>query len=796
MALNSHLIEVTVQSEIDSIEMLSGDQPEHSNDHAKAGMPLRSLEDILTDTRSEARWRREGDICSDYYDSNQLTPDIVEALEDAGIGPVFRNVIKPTVDAVLGIEERTRVDWNVVSDYDRCLPVAEALSLKLKEAERDSGADRAISDAYAMAVKSGFGAVEVSRASNPFDVPYRVQPIHRREIYWDPRSRKVDWSDARFVLRKRWFDLDVACLYFPEHAELLKYSVTGWASFDKWLNVTEGQAADMRSWMDAERITAIDDIEWRDSGRKRVCIYEVWYRTWKRGLVMELPDGRKIPYNMANPMHLALKESGQVPCREAVYDKLRLAYFAGPHRLADFESPRRKFPYVPFWAFREDLTGVPYGLIRSMVSVQDEINTRLFRMLWLLKSRRVMVDEDALSTMMGGHTRASKEFAQANGYIILNPGRRNASAVNVDENLALAESQRAAMQDAISAMPAVSGVYAPLLGQAGGVTAAAAIGRLVDQGTNTLAELNGNYIYSRRMVGELLLDLVKEDMTDKPWEGTIETSTGKKKVYVNKPIIDPATGIKGFENNVGAAAVRVTLAEVPATQSYRQQQFAQLAELVKSMPPDSQALLAPYLIEESDLPKRKEIAKLLRDKLGISVDSESPEGQAAKQQAEQVQMEQAKQLAAKFDADLAEQQARIERMRAESQEIKARTAQANPGQSIEVERKLMALEYKYKAETDKLTLELIAERAKSNASREDAQARAEIELGKQAADLDRARIQAEAEIEIARINDKSAEREAELKAQMQLMTDHINEAMASIKQESRGAGPSAEPSDG
>src|SRR5690606_20527511 len=155
---------------------------------------------------------------------------------------------------------------------------------------------------------------------------------------------------------------------------------------------------------------------------------------------------------------------------EAVYDKIRCAYFVGPHRVADFGTKRRRFPYIPFWGYREDLTGAPYGLIRSMISVQDEVNARLAKMMWLLASRRTVVDADALSTEHNSHSDVTREVARSDAYIVLNPSRRNVNAFSVDENLQLADAQRKALMDAVQAMPMVSGVYAPLLGAQSGTT--------------------------------------------------------------------------------------------------------------------------------------------------------------------------------------------------------------------------------------------------------------------------------------------------------------------------------------
>lgn len=164
----------------------------HARDQAPAepgALSVMQLERWLDEIRNQPSWRREADKACDYYDGNQLDADTLAQLDDKGLGPLTTNLIQPTVNAVLGMEAKTRTDWRVGGDDDQYQDVAEALSAKMHEAEREAQADVATSDAYAGQIKAGFGVVEVSRNSNPFNYPYRVTSVPRSEMYWDWRSR-------------------------------------------------------------------------------------------------------------------------------------------------------------------------------------------------------------------------------------------------------------------------------------------------------------------------------------------------------------------------------------------------------------------------------------------------------------------------------------------------------------------------------------------------------------------------------------------------------------------------------
>ena len=209
------------------------DENRHSiaRDHApgNGAMDLGRLERILEDINNQPGWRAEADKSCDYYDGKQLDAETIEKLRERGLGELSQNLIKPTVDAVLGLEAKTRTDWMVVCEDERWTDVVDAANAKLKEAEIETRADRACSDAHAGQIKAGLQWVEVSRQTNPFEFPYRVGAVHRREIYWDWHSMHPRLDDARYLVRKRWQDADVVAAFFPQFADLISHAAHGWS---------------------------------------------------------------------------------------------------------------------------------------------------------------------------------------------------------------------------------------------------------------------------------------------------------------------------------------------------------------------------------------------------------------------------------------------------------------------------------------------------------------------------------------------------------------------------------------
>jgi len=675
------------------------------------------LETLLKDLQWEGAWRAEADKAAAYYDGVQLTPETIRQMQERGLAPLVRNLIGPTVDLVLGIEAKAKRDWKIRADQDDAVDLAAAMSAEIKKAERISNADQACSDAYAGMVKAGVGWVEVAREANPFKPRYRVAPVHRREIYWDFRAKSLDLSDARYLVRKQWVDQDVLLLHFPNKAKLILSSMNRWSDWDEvsaaeeFVNLAQAHEIEVR--------TTIEENEWRDADRKRLCLYEVWYRHWRAAPVLMLPSGQSIEFDEKNPVHVQALGLGLATVHKAVFPKVRLSWWVGPHLLSDIPSPYPHgfFPYVPFWAYREDNTGIPYGLVRRMMSPQDEINTRLSKMMWLLSAKRVIGDSDAVDIPW---TEVIEEAARPDSVILMNPNRKNKTpdALRIESDFALSQQQFSVLQDATQAIQASAGVYQSMLGKADFAgQSGLAINSLVEQGSTTLAELNDNYRAARKQVGTLLLSLVKEDIGSSPYKVIVESNGTRRSVVLNQPVQD-ASGNYYLTNDVAATAMTVDLEDVPDTPSFRMQQMTMLTEVVKSLPPEVQPLLADFMLRATDLPFRHEAADRVSAALGLNRQDNgatTAQQQAAEQQAQLAQQQ--------MQLQLAEQAARVQKAQADAEaaRVKIQNMQMQSALKMqETQQKLVFAEDDHAASQDEQAVRLVQG---AQASEEDRQQR-------------------------------------------------------------------------
>lgn len=580
------------------------------------GLSLLTFTEWVTECEQQPAWRARADRESDYCDGNQLDSEVMRLARERGLPPAIEPLIGPAIDAILGMEAKNRTDWRVIPDSDKANDeVAEALNYRLNQAERHSKADAACSEAYAPQIKVGLGWVEVAREQDPFKYKYRCGAIHRNEIWFDWRA-KMDMSDARYLIRRKWMDRKQAMLMFVEQAELIEHASSGWQSIDpSAFGLDGGASTGLAMSMHDERGWSIEEMEWRDISNNRVCLFEVWYRDWQRVMVITAPDGRVVEYDTANRMHIEAVASGMVKVSSAVVGKVRLAWFMGPHRLSDQPSPYKhdKFPYVPFWGKREDRTGAPFALVRGMIYLQDEVNARIARMQWGLSATRTTRTEGAV---LDDDETFREEIGRPDADIVLSAeAMRQNGMFTVERDFELNRQQYDRLVDAREGIKRTAGISDAFMGQGAQSQSGVMQAGLVEQSNQALADINDNFKESRMAVGDLLMSLIIEDMGSNPESVFIDGGGIKddKTVMLNVPMMDEATGIQYLDNDVQRTKLKVTLSEVPSTPSFRTQQLAVMSEAFKSAPPEYQRVMMPHLFSLMDVPNKQDIIQAIKD---------------------------------------------------------------------------------------------------------------------------------------------------------------------------------------
>ena len=579
------------------------------------GLSLEQFTRIFDEIQNQPSWRAKADKEMEYVDGNQLNSEILEAQRKVGMPPAIEPLIGPAVEAVAGLEAKTRTDWRVTAEGVGGDDVADAINHKTNQAERQSGADKACSDAFKTQLCVGVGWVEVSRESDPFKYRYRCNAVHRNEIFWDMLDKKYDLPDARWLVRRRWTDAAYVKILFPQHAELIDRCLGQWTGqYD--LSTDGGASTDMAMSWDQERGWSVEEQEWRDTENGRVCLFEVWYRRWVAVTVLKTPDGRVVEYDKANEMHNEAIASGLIVPQRAIVSRMYVSFWMGPHKLHDGKTPyqHNRFPYAPFWGHKEDRTGVPFGAVRGMVYLQDNVNSAISKIRWGLSAVRTERTKGAVAYT---DEVFRQMIARPDADIILNADHmaQQGAKFEVFRDFQLNEQQYKMLADSRAGIERASGITAGFMGQKGTATSGVQESTQIEQATQSLASLMDNFKQGRTLVGELLMSLIIEDMADKAETVTIRGNAvvPDRVVQINQPAKDDMTGVQYLTNDVQRTRLKVALDDVPSTPSFRKQQSVSMAEAFKSLPAEYQPVVLPHLLALMDMPNKEEVLKSIQE---------------------------------------------------------------------------------------------------------------------------------------------------------------------------------------
>lgn len=632
---------------------------------------LERLMDISSDIDHQPDWRTNANTACAYYDGDQLAPEVVAKLRERGQPLTQHNLIAPTIDGVLGMEAKTRTDLMVIADdpNEEMEVMAEAVNAEFADTCRLSGLNKARSDAYAEQIKAGLSWVEVRRNSDPFDNKFKVSTVHRNEVFWDWFSREADLSDCRWLMRKRWLDVDEVKGTFPDKSQIIDYSLNEWKGFVD-TELAAGQESDLMSAYEEYQSWSRESTEWVSSNRKRVLLQVIYYRTFQRLPILQLSNGRVVEYDKNNVMHAVAVATDRVQVTMARVSRIRESWFVGPHFIIDrpCTAPQGMFPLIPFWGYRKDKTGAPYGLACRAIPAQDEVNFRRIKLTWLLQAKRVIKDADATEMT---DKQLAEEIERPDGVINLNPNRANkttaADALNIQQDFQVAQQQFQVMQESMKLIQDGLGVYSAFLGQDSNASSGVAISNLVEQGATTLAEINDNYQFACQQVGQLLLCYLLEELTKRrnyPVVINRDDPCKRKEVVLNA-----AEEAGRMNNDVSRLRAHIALAPIQQTPAYKSQLAQRLSEVIVGLPPQIQVSVLDMWVELLDLPNKQEFVERIRGALGTpkSPDEMTPEEQQAAQQEQQLQQQQQELAMREIAGKVAKLEAEAQRINAQAE---------------------------------------------------------------------------------------------------------------------------------
>lgn len=558
-------------------------------------------EDVTNVARSKSRRDR------DYRDGKQWTEEEQSTLEARGQAPIVINKIGPKIDFMIGVERTSRQDpkaWpRNPNDEEAANAITDSLRYVADNVDFDATASECFEDSLVEGIEAGI--VEWQ------DEEIKVTRIPFDRVYYDPHSIKRDFSDATYKGLFVWMYKDDAMRVFDKKSDEIELAFT-----------------------DASQDAGIEDkpSNWIDTKKERLKVCQHYYQKdgeWRcvyfSGELI-LVDDQESPY---------LDENGKPLCPI----ELRHAYI--------------------------DRDGQRYGWTRQFIDIQDEINHRRSKALYLLSTRQVIMERGAVDDI--DDTR--EELTKGDGVVEVNPGLR----FEIDSSNDLASGQAELLAEAKAEIEMIAN-RSQVAAEASGRS------RLMADSKDLLevGPLFDTHKSFKRAIYRQIWLRIKQFWDEEKWIRVTDNEGSMKFVGLNKQVTagdelkavaeqgdqqaqailqqmlatqDPRLNtVIGVENNVAELDADVKLGEVMDAANVQQEQFEMLVQLAQSRPE------VPFkmLVEMSQLRNKKELTDMLEG---------DPQQQAANQQMQmqQVQMQ------------MARMQAEIDKMSAEAQNKQADT---------------------------------------------------------------------------------------------------------------------------
>lgn len=600
----------------------------------------------------QAENRHEMAVDEDFVDNIQWRSEDEKVLKERGQLPMVYNVIATTVRWITGTQRRGRSDFRVLPRRKDGAKPAERKTQILKYLSDVNRSGFDISEAFEEAVVAGVGWLECGVQDETDGEPIYDRWESWRNVLWDSAAMLKDLSDGRYMFRVKIVDLDIAKALFPKRVGALEMSAldrdgVGFAESygDEAMDSTEEFLQDGSAHPDL--VT---------HNRERARLIECWFR--RPVNVKKLAKGEfrgevYDPYSVAHAEQV--QQYGESILVERTMMRMHVAIMTTGALLYIGQTPYRHndFPLTPIWGYRRKKNGMPYGVVRGLRSIQDDINKRASKALYILSTNKVIMEEGAVEDI----DEFKEEVSRPDAVIVKRHGKE--LILNAERELAPAHLEL--MSRDIAMIQQVGGVTDEAMGRTTNATAGIAIQRRQDQASMATAGLFDNLRLGVQLHGEKRLSLVEQFMSEEKQFRITNMRGSPEYVTVNDGLP---------ENDIVRTKADFVISEADWRASVRQAQTEELFALMQQLAPVAPQValvMLDLLVESMDLPSREEIVNRIRQVTGMrDPDQEEPtpeDVQREQAQAVQQQMQQRAALAqiAKTEAEVVKTQAQAKR---------------------------------------------------------------------------------------------------------------------------------------
>jgi hypothetical protein len=306
----------------------------------------------------------------EYRNGVQWTQAEIDALRARGQPVITVNKIGDKVDLLCGLERKARTDPKAFPNTPNEDERADAATQALRYITNDNDFQESRSAVYEEMLVEGFGGIDLALADDGqggADITITHVPWDR--LFYDPHSRRIDFSDCRYLGIVIWMDRDELYDLYPQAEDVIEEAFSEHSYADTFAD----RPRDGVGWIDSQRVRVrVVQIQWHEKGKWQRCTFT------KCGILDQIIESK-------------FKDKRGQSCASLI---LQSAY-------VDRENRR-------------------FGMVRDLISIQDEINKRRSKALHLLSVNRIITEQGAVPDL----DEAKKQMARPDGAVEVLPGMR------------------------------------------------------------------------------------------------------------------------------------------------------------------------------------------------------------------------------------------------------------------------------------------------------------------------------------------------------------------------------------
>jgi hypothetical protein len=507
--------------------------------------PLSKLRKCYTDYLFSKREEIDEQIdARRYYHGSQYTTEQIAALRKRRQPIMTFNRVSRKIDGVVGIIEAKRQDPKAYPRTPQHEEGAELATATLRYVLDDQDWNATSPICAMTAAVDGIGGVELDLIQgDKGDPEISLEEVEIDAFFYDPRSHKPDFSDARYMGVGRWLDDDIAKEMFPDADD------NAFSSDDELTSNSDREAR----WFRSEGV------------QNRVRVVEIWYRH-QGGWCWAVFSGNAV-----------LKE-GKSPFKD--------------------DMGKDYCKYIMFAGF-VDQDGDKYGFVRNLKSPQDGINAKQSKMQHILASKRIILSQGAVDDI----EKVRAEWARPDGVVITN--RPVNEGVKTDDQsfdfagwVKMLELNQAEIEN--------FGPNRTLLSEGGVDTRSGrAIAMLKQSGEAELGPFMLAHRGWKIRLYRAIFWAIQQHWQAERYIRVTDNEGLAQFIQINGLQIDPNTGQPTMVNAIGQLDVDVILDEGPDTINMMQDLYETLSQVVPAiapmLPPPKAEAMVEMLIEVSPL---------------------------------------------------------------------------------------------------------------------------------------------------------------------------------------------------